>query len=82
MKAQIKKLIENELKTCHVAKGLTTDGIRLNSDLGIAIIENVVKKLLIQRASEKLCDCENPKYVLNEVKQELICKCGKSFNVC
>jgi hypothetical protein len=32
--------------------------------------------------SKKLCDCESHKYVLNEVKQELMCKCGKRFNVC
>jgi hypothetical protein len=46
MKEVIKKLIEKELKTCHVAEGLTLDGIKLNTDLGIAIIENVVKILI------------------------------------
>jgi hypothetical protein len=45
MKAEIKKLIQNELKTCHVAKGSSLEGIKLNSDLGIAIIENVIKKI-------------------------------------
>jgi hypothetical protein len=28
---------------------------------------------------KSVCDCNNPKYVLNEVKQELLCRCGKSY---
>ena len=40
--------------------------------------------LNIQRVSNNevrvaVCDCDKPKYVLNEVKQELMCNCGKRY---
>ena len=44
--------------------------------------ELMVDLLNLFSVSKKLCDCESSKYILNEVKQELMCKCGKRFNVC
>jgi hypothetical protein len=55
----------------------------LYTELTIEESERLTEKLLnLFNVSKKICDCEKPKYILNEIKQELICKCGKRFNVC
>ena len=53
MKAEIKKLIENELKSVYAADEGSIRNIKLNSDLGVHIIHNVVKKLDLAFVSKK-----------------------------
>jgi hypothetical protein len=57
MKERIKELIEKELRTCHAAEECSVNDIKLNSDLGIAIMENVVKKLTIPDVIKPLICC-------------------------
>ena len=45
MKNKVNELIQKELKTCHVADNCSVDNIKLNSDLGLAIITKVVENI-------------------------------------
>jgi hypothetical protein len=57
--------------------------LRKHNLKGILPMQRCKRELLnLFSVSKKLCDCEKPKYILNEVKQELMCKCGNRFNVC
>jgi hypothetical protein len=46
MEKLIRELVSKELKKCDVSKGLSVDDIKLNSDLGIKIIENVIRNMV------------------------------------
>lgn len=62
----IKKKAEKLLQ--EQANGVDTS----NSGLHLQRVSNNEARVVV-------CDCDKPKYVLNEVKQELICQCGKRY---